>query len=119
MWQSMIFEVLHASLMPLHISTRAVLLEEVLAEISIPSHPRIAFEHLSLYIQKDLGNNGQQSAVLLASLMPFLHHRKRQLLGRHPIRWVRQSSFTVELRLSFTTEPGRGRSAPDRWVYIG
>ena len=81
MWQSMIFEVLHASLMPLHISTRAVLLEEVLAEISIPSHPRIAFEHLSLYIQKDLGNNGQQSAVLLASLMPYLHHRKRQFFN--------------------------------------
>ena len=34
---------------------RAVLIEEVLTEISIPIHPRVAFEHLSLYIQKHLG----------------------------------------------------------------
>ena len=59
-----------------------------------PIHPLIALEHLSLYIQKHLGqlvavygkvdhgrswrrwttmgNNGQQSAVLHASLMLFL-----------------------------------------------
>ena len=39
-----------------------------------PSHPQIAFEHLSLlYIRtKTMENNGQQSAVLQASLMPFL-----------------------------------------------
>ena len=44
---------------------KEVLLEEVLTEISIPSH---------IPIQKwaTMGNNGHQSAVLHASLMPFL-----------------------------------------------
>ena len=47
----------------------SLLLEEVLTEISIhpsihPSHPLIAFEHLSLYIQKHLG----QSVAVCGSL---------------------------------------------------
>ena len=50
-----------------------MLLEEVLTVISIPSNPStlIALEHLSLYIQKHLGqsevdNNGQQLATWAA-----------------------------------------------------